>query len=558
MNIFYNSTNKYSKKADFKLISLLTVFLSIVFIVTLNSRQLVSGDETRVAGISAQTAVYGNWAKPELNGKDFLEKPPLFFWADALSIKLFKNTPLGARLPSALMAIIGALSIFIFMKKMKYSDISAFSSSVILATSAQYWEYGHKCMIDMMLAVFIGIALLAFKTYCNANSGKEKLLYFMIYTAGLAGGLMSKGLIGIAIPISAIGAYLFFTHIWLRKPEKWSTWIVFILGVILSFIPFSIWILVLYKEAGYNAVYRIVWTNNFGRFTGSHAEHIEPVYYYLLKIFEQLQPWTIILPIALWFHFKQIFKEKKKNSLFFLCALIIPYVMLSMAAGKRQVYILPLYAFEAILIGSTLGHFWDWNKQKNDKFKLTIIIKFLRNIFPVIFTITGVVCIVLSILKELNAIWLIIPSLLIIFSLISLILNLKKHSFAMPLLFIAFGFLFASIDCVFMNLVNNKYSYIPLFTYVKNLKEKGEPIVLLQAHERLRGAAVFYLGEKIPEQTFKQLKNNIQNNTINKNIYIYNGGKQVRLPEKINNMKIIKNFKVGKKYQLLLKNMDSQ
>jgi hypothetical protein len=109
-----------------------------------------------------------------------------------------------------------------------------------------------------------------------------------------------------------------------------------------------------------------------------------------------------------------------------------------------------------------------------------------------------------------------------------------------------------------MNLVNNKYSYIPLFTYVKSLKEKGEPIVLLQAHERLRGAAVFYLGEKIPEQTFKQLKNNIQNNTINKNIYIYNGGKQVRLPEKINNMKIIKNFKVGKKYQLLLKNMDSQ
>ena len=545
-----NISNKSDKHINIKLLILLTIFLAIVFILTLNSRQLISGDETRVAGISAQTAIYGNWVKPELNGKDFLEKPPLFFWADAISMKIFGYNPFGARLPAALMAIFGALGVFIFMRKIKYSNIAAFSAAIILATSAQYWEYGHKSMIDMMLAAFIGVSILAFKAYCDADSTKEKLLYFCIYSLALAGGLMSKGLVGIAIPIASIGSYLFFTHVLLKKPEKWTTWLIFFSGVILSFIPFAIWIMILYKQAGYDAVYTVVWTNNFGRFTGTHAEHVEPFYYYLLKILGQLAPWTFLLPFALWFHFKQAFKKKNQTSLFLLCSLIVPYTMLSMAAGKRQVYILPLYAFEAILIGATIAYFYEWNKAIGDKFKLSILLKYLKILFPILFAITGIVCIVFSFIKHLDINWLFVPILLIISSIFSLILILKEKKWAMPALLITFALLFSSIDSVFIKNAKQKYSYVKLFSYVKSIKKQGQPIVLLQAHERLRGASVFYLKETVPEQNIKELQATIKSN---KNLYLYNGGKKLILPEKMKFLKIVKSFKVGKKYQMILK-----
>ena len=63
---------------------LAVLFAFAVFFIGLGSRQLAGGDEPRVAGIAAETFINGNWVEPKLNNKPFLEKPPLYFWADAL------------------------------------------------------------------------------------------------------------------------------------------------------------------------------------------------------------------------------------------------------------------------------------------------------------------------------------------------------------------------------------------------------------------------------------------------------------------------------------------
>ena len=92
-------------------------------------------------------------------------------------------------------------------------------------------------------------------------------------------------------------------------------------------------------------------------------------YYYLMKLPEQLQPWTILLPFAViyaWLKFWHEERGSKTSSypyLYMLCWLIIPYLLLTTSAGKRQVYILPLYAAEALMIGFMIANFLEGKLQ---------------------------------------------------------------------------------------------------------------------------------------------------------------------------------------------------
>lgn len=539
--------------SDWKLFSILLLFSVTIFIVTLGSNSLVRGDETRVAGISSQIAIYGNWLTPELNGRDFLEKPPFYFWINALTIKIFGRTPFGARLASAIFATIGVMAVFSLMRKLRYSQLAAFASSIILASSAQYWAYGHKTMIDIALAVFIAIAFLSFLIFCRANSSKDRIIYFIIFTISLSGAVFSKGLVGLAIPGVALFAYLFLAHYWLKKPEKWYCWVALFAASVLSFIPTAIWVLMLYRADGYNAVYTVVWTNNFGRFTGSHAEHIEPFYYYLLKIPQQLQPWTLFLPFALWWHFSEAKTEGNRCSLFFLCCLIIPYMLLTVSAGKRPVYVLPLYVAEAILIGSGFAYLYEQNKVLAEKIKLSVILKFFKPLFAICVILMGITSIVIARINKVDEIWLIVPIILILFGLCTLFaIKRKRVKFASFSMIMSLALIYAAIDCSILPFINLKKSYKTMFAYAAKSEAKGLIITLLAPQEGLRGGAVYYLGKTVPEVQFKDLEKMRNSQDANKIILIFKGGKTRDLPDEVSDMHVLKAFKVKKKYEFFL------
>ena len=56
--------------------------------------ELESGDETRVAGIAAEMFLSHDYLIPTLNGKEFLEYPPFFYWCVCLMYALFGITDL--------------------------------------------------------------------------------------------------------------------------------------------------------------------------------------------------------------------------------------------------------------------------------------------------------------------------------------------------------------------------------------------------------------------------------------------------------------------------------
>ena len=483
----------------------MAVFAAVVFLAGLNARQLWGADEPRIAGISTEMAVYDNWVQPRLNGEPFLETPPLFFWADALSIKVFGQSNFAAKLPAGLAAFAGVIAVFLLVRNMGYSGFTALICGGLLATSAQYWNNGRKCMTDIMLCAFIILAMMAFQRLTETEGFSRQKKWFLLFTFFLSGALLSKSLIGLAIPASALFFWLLIDCLYVSKKITPSNWVYLFAGSALAFIPLAIWLWLLYCSHGYEAVFTVVWTNNIGRFMGSHAEHVEPFYYYIKKLPELLQPWTILLPFALVYHFIQIRKAQSRNSLFMLCWMVIPFIILSIAAGKRQVYVLPLYAAEAMMIGTFIGPIIEGTLKLPEKININLILRVVAAILAGIVCVSPLVLfIVARILREPvfssdNLILCLLASAgLILFGLFG---RYGRHPELIAAgIFFGVAINYVAIDAVILKSRNPVYSLDPVFNAAQKEIDKGRDrqLFLYDPTERVRGGAVFYFGRRIP------------------------------------------------------------
>ncbi len=73
---------------------------------------LIDRDEPRFAEASREMIERGDYIVPHFNNQLRLDKPPLAYWAQAASYKIFGENDFAARFPSTIAAALVALSIF--------------------------------------------------------------------------------------------------------------------------------------------------------------------------------------------------------------------------------------------------------------------------------------------------------------------------------------------------------------------------------------------------------------------------------------------------------------
>lgn len=509
---------------------ILLVFSCLVFLGGLGKVDLHNSDEPRVAGIAAEMARSGDLVVPRLNGTPFLEKPPLFFCAESAALKLFGENNFAARLIPALSATGCVLILFFLALSMNLSVRGAFLSGFILATSAEFWNLGRKNLIDMTLCFFIAASMLFFYKTIHSKSGK--ILWYIGFIVSLACAVLTKGLVGLAIPLSALFPWLI-----IKKDFSIGSWSKLCTGAILSIIPVSIWVLLLYKNLGRDAVYQAVWLNNFGRFTGSYEQHVGPFYYYFASFPVQFLPWSFFLPITGWLLIRDARKTDKSNpSLFILSWFVIPFILLSISSGKRGIYLLPLYPAAALAVGYCADLFLNGKEKSNAWFEIP------SSILASIAVITPLVFLGIYLYYHrpfLGMIFVTIPG--FVLGIFSMILLAKKDMGGFyKILVPSFLVIFLTFGMAITPVLYKNESLVPLFVYAKNLMSEGAQICLLQPNERVQGAAVFYLDQRIKKF----------DNFDSANEFIQKGNKIMIISEKENvekipDINIIKDFIVG-------------
>lgn len=90
-------------------------FLAVAFFIPyLGQVHLFDWDEINFAESAREMLESGNYLRVQVDFQPFWEKPPLFFWLQALSMKVFGINEFAARFPNAIVGILTLVTFFFF------------------------------------------------------------------------------------------------------------------------------------------------------------------------------------------------------------------------------------------------------------------------------------------------------------------------------------------------------------------------------------------------------------------------------------------------------------
>ncbi len=335
----------------FLLISVLPLFSAGLW-----NHGLWTPDEPRVAEIGREMAVSGNWAVPTLNKRPFLEHPPFHYAAMAAVFRALGMSEGAARLPSAVFALGGVVTIFLVCL-IQFGPRVGFLSAFVLATSVEYFRVGNWAVVDSALALFIYLALLCFWVAYSGQDRWRRLLFYSLCYVFCSLAFYTKGFIGVALPGVAVLVFLSFDRN-LKEILRMHLW----LGVLVFGALTLPWFLSLWHQGGDEFIKVFLLRNHLERFAGGSTGHNQPIYYYMTQLPAGFLPWSLmIVPAGVWLLRirKEVEVSQKKALLFATCWFISGFALLSAASTKRILYLMPIFAPASILVGCYVDSMFD-------------------------------------------------------------------------------------------------------------------------------------------------------------------------------------------------------
>ncbi len=300
----------------------------------------------------------GEWLVPLKRATDIPSKPPLMHWSAALVSKLTGSlSEATVRFPSALYATFGVLLIYWLGRKL-FDSKTALLGAAILATTMVYQDQAVSARVDMTLCFFVTASLVLF--YSLYRGYLKNPLWFYVFYGVVGIGTLAKGPLGVVLAGLVAGSLALCERRWdmIRK-------FCFHPGVLLTLVLATGWYVIAVSRGGEGFFDRQILQENLSRFAGGSG-HSHPIYYYIPYLFTQSMPWGLFLPVLLWDLFTSGIRANK-NALFLKLWFLVMFVFFSISAGKRAVYLLPLYPALALLLAA-----WFYEAKNAGKGRLAI------------------------------------------------------------------------------------------------------------------------------------------------------------------------------------------
>src|SRR5947209_19997472 len=146
-----NRPSGYVQSAFAKYATLLFAVLCFHIIGTW-SIPLIDRDEPRFAEASREMIERGDYIVPHFNNQLRLDKPPLAYWAQVASYRVFGENDFAARFPSAIAAALVALSIFVWGNRIAGERVGWWAA-IIFTLSLQTFIHAEAAVADMWLVL---------------------------------------------------------------------------------------------------------------------------------------------------------------------------------------------------------------------------------------------------------------------------------------------------------------------------------------------------------------------------------------------------------------------
>ena len=317
----------------------------LIYLLPLGLRPLSTPDETRYGEIPHEMIQSGDWAVPHLVGLRYFEKPPLGYWLNAVSLRVFGENNFAVRLPTALAAGLSAWFVWLLLIRLGFPRSTALTSAVVYLGFTEVLIVGTVAVLDTPFTLFMTGGMVLF--YLGVNDPEPQRHRWYLISSGIFFGLafLTKGFLALVLPGMVLFVYALVQK---RYALLWKSVIVAAIGV-LTILPWAI--IIHFREPDFWRYF--FWEEHIRRFLEPNAQHPEPIYFFVMFFPVMAFPWLAYLPAAI-AGLRQPAQRQAGPSTdllrYVLLWFILPFVFFSISKGKLTTYILPVFAPSAVLI----------------------------------------------------------------------------------------------------------------------------------------------------------------------------------------------------------------
>jgi 4-amino-4-deoxy-L-arabinose transferase-like glycosyltransferase len=314
----------------------------LVWLATLASRPLFNPDEGRYAEIPREMASGGDWVIPHLNGLDYIEKPPLQYWATAATYRLLGVNEFSARLYTALTALATA-ALMGFVAARLSGTGAGWRAAAVLCGMFMFVILGQLMTLDMSLTFWMAGSLGGFLLAQQAPSGERR--WMLVAWAAAALGVLTKGLEAAAIPAAVLLIYSLWTRDfspWRKLHLRWGLPLFLVIAV-----PWH-WLAARRLD---DFLQFFFVHEHFARYLTPIADREEPWWFFGWVFLAGTVPWTVPALRVLVSGWRAP-RGQFSPALFLWIWVVFICVFFSLSDSKLMPYILPAMPALAVLIGT--------------------------------------------------------------------------------------------------------------------------------------------------------------------------------------------------------------
>jgi 4-amino-4-deoxy-L-arabinose transferase-like glycosyltransferase/membrane-associated phospholipid phosphatase len=323
----------------------------LIYLLLTTASTLWDRDEPRFARATVEMVKSGNYLVPTFNGSLRPDKPVLIYWLMSGPIRLFGEIELACRLVAPLATLVACLLTFWAGTQIAGAAAGAMAL-VMLALSPLMAVSGTAATTDALLLACMTASTCAFLlSWTRGLRGG----HIVLLTLALGGALLTKGPVGLAVPLMVIASVLIFMRGGAVRPREYLPWL--LLAVVAAVGLFLAWGLpanaathgeFLRRGLGHHVLDRAV------KPLEKHGgQSLLFAFYYLPVILFAFFPWTLYLP-----HFVRApaawpgaFALPARRVI--LCWALPVLILMSLVATKLPHYVLP--AWPALAIAAAIG-----------------------------------------------------------------------------------------------------------------------------------------------------------------------------------------------------------
>ena len=423
------------------------VLLMPLWIIGLFYRGIWSPDEPREFDIAYNMLRSGDMVVPQLAGTPFVEKPPLAYWVQSASMRLFGASIAAARLPNVLWAALAVLSIGALAgdaagernRQRAALTAAVLCASILLVLQVQIW-----LATDAPLVAFTAVALLSGWRLAHADTLQRQLAWSLLFGSSLAGAALAKNGFGLLVPILTLLAWLAWEG-QLRELRRWPWWVA--AGTCALIV--GAWLIALVgRPGGGELLHALLWDNLVARFVPVKSSgtydlgHQSSHWKFLLLLPVYVLPWTFaVLGTGRWLvDAARGSTESGRAVRYCICAIAPACIVLLMSRTARGVYFAPALLCVAVLLAL-------WVSERSDAFSsfeqtALRLTRYTLQTLTILFSATAAL---LLVMVGIHAIAAVAALALIAFALVSVVMSLRASAGLMHGLVVATGLFFASL-----------------------------------------------------------------------------------------------------------------